>query len=175
MASITILFRRSVPVLHRSPCSRSRCVSLGFLPLPCVRFSSSSFSHIIASICPHLWFLLFAIVPLRDSIVLRFMFSPLPVRLCFPYSSVISFPFLASGFSHLSSPVASSSTDDLTFPRSSFDLRFYCLSFEARLLWPAGRNKYAHTPPSEQQSSQGRLRLLNLSLIASQSIGNRGH
>lgn len=151
------------------------CFYSVYFPLPCVRFSSSSFSHIIASICPHLWFLLFAIVPLRDSIVLRFMFSPLPVRLCFPYSSVISFPFLASGFSHLSSPVVLSSTDDLTFPRRSFDLRFYCLFFEARLLWPAGRNKYAHTPPSEQQSSQGRPRLLNLSLIALQSTGNRGN
>jgi hypothetical protein len=32
--------------------------------------------------------------------------------LCFPYSSVISFPFLASGFSHLSSPVVLSSTDE---------------------------------------------------------------
>jgi hypothetical protein len=33
---------------------------------------------------------------------------------------------------------------------------------------------HAHTPPLEQQSSQGRLRLLNLSTISPQSTGNGG-
>jgi hypothetical protein len=46
------------------------------------------------------------------------MFSPLPVRLCFPYFSVISFPILAFGFSHLSSPAVLSPTDDLTIPEA---------------------------------------------------------
>ena len=148
--ALTSFFHVSVLILHGFPLLFSMCFHSVYFPLPCVQFSSSSFSHILASIRSHLCSLFFACVPLRDSIVLRFMFSPLPVRLCFPYASVISFPFLASGFSHLSSPVVSSSTDDLTYPRSSFALRFYCLFFEARFLWPAGRNKYAHTPPSEQ-------------------------
>ena len=145
--ALTSSFHVSVLILHGFPLLFSMCFHSVYFPLPCVQFFSSSFSHILASIRSHLCSLFFACVPLRDSIVLRFMFSPLPVRLCFPYTSVISFPFLASGFSHLSSPVVSSSTDDLTCPRSSFDLRFYCLFFEARFLWPAGRNKYAHTPP----------------------------
>ena len=46
-----------MPVLHASPRSRSRRVSLRFLfPLPCVRFSSTFVSHESASGLSHLWF-----------------------------------------------------------------------------------------------------------------------
>ena len=46
-----------MPVLHASPRSRSRRVSLRFLfPLSCVRFSSTFVSHESASGLSHLWF-----------------------------------------------------------------------------------------------------------------------
>ena len=46
-----------MPVLHASPRSRSRRVSLQFLfPLSCVRFSSTFVSHESASGLSHLWF-----------------------------------------------------------------------------------------------------------------------
>ena len=83
--ALTSFFHVSVLILHGFPLLFSMCFHSVYFPLPCVQFFSSSFSHILASIWSHLCSLFFASVPLRDSFVLRFMFSPLPVRLCFPY------------------------------------------------------------------------------------------
>ena len=84
MASITILFRRSVPVLHRSPCSCSRCVSLG-LPSPSLRPVLSTFvPHTRAPGSRHLWLSPFLRVPSQHGLLVRFVFSPRRVRFRFP-------------------------------------------------------------------------------------------
>jgi hypothetical protein len=144
------------------------------LPLPFVQFFSSLLPHICASNLSHLWFIFFAHVPFRDSFVFRFMFSPLPVRFCFPYFLCDFFPlpfvqFFPSQFSR-----RLTSTDVLTIPRISFDFRFYCSFSELGCCGPRVANKRAHTPSPKQQSYQGGPRFLNLPPTKPQSTGNRG-
>ena len=163
MASITILFRRSVPVLHRSPCSRSRCVSLGFLPLPCVRLSPLRSPHPCSKISPISECLPFLRVPLQYGFLVRFMFSPRRVRFRFPQLSplLLSLPCVRS--SHIGSTAAYSPTGDSAVPRTLFRVRFYRSDLADQLLWPAGLPKRAHTTPPERQSQQGKRRQINLS------------
>ena len=163
MASITILFRRSVPVLHRSPCSRSRCVSLSFLPLPCVRLSPLRSPHPFSKIASISGCLPFLRVPLQYSFLVRFMFSPRRVRFRFPQLSplLLSLPCVRSF--HIGSTAAYSPTGDLAVPRALFRARIYRSDFAVQLLWPAGLPKRAHTTPPERQSQQGKRRQINLS------------
>ena len=163
MASITILFRRSVPVLHRSPCSRSRCVSLSLLPLPCVRLSPLRSPHPCSKIASISGCLPFLRVPLQYGFLVRFMFSPRRVRFRFPQLSplLLSLPCVRS--SHIGSTAAYSPTGDLAVPRALFRARIYRSDFADQLLWPAGLPKRAHTTPPERQSQQGKRRLINLS------------
>ena len=93
--------------------------------------------------------------------------SPRP---CCPVFPLVSFPFLASGYPHVGSTAASSSTDDSTFPRSPFGSRFYLSDFADQLLWPAVGPKASHTTPPERQSQQGKRRQLNLSLYQRSTV-----
>ena len=101
MASITILFRRSVPVLHRSPCSRSRCVSLSFLPLPCVRLSPLRSPHPFSKIASSLD--AFPSFVYLCSMVFWYglCFPPEGFGSVFPSFPHCFFPFLASDLSTL--------------------------------------------------------------------------
>lgn len=162
---------RSVPVLHGSPRSCSRCVSLEF-PSPSLRpVLSTSVSHTrspgsspsltlpLLSCTFAAWFSgTVCVVPPKGSVP----FSPA--------SPLASFPFLASGYPHVGSTAASSSTDDSTFPRSPFGSRFYLSDFADKLLWPAGLPKLPHTTPPERQSQQGKRRQINLSSYHSSTV-----
>ena len=155
MASITILFRRSVPVLHRSPCSRSRCVSLSFLPLPCVRLSPLRSPHPCSKIASISGCLPFLRVPLQYGFLVRFMFSPEGFGSVFPSFPHCFFPFLASDLPTLVllSPIHPQVIR--LFPRALFRARIYRSDFAVQLLWPAGLPKRAHTTPKGAAKSTG--------------------
>ena len=103
------------------------------------------------------------------------MFSPLPVRFCFPYFLCDFFPLPCVQFFPISvlPPSLRPQTFRL-FPGSLSISGFTAPFLELGVCGPRVVTNHAHTPPSEQQSSQGRLRLLNLSLITPQSTGNKG-
>ena len=98
-------------------------VSVGFLPLPCVRFSPPIF-------------------PLTRP---RFNLYP-PTRV-YLFSFQLALPFLASGLSDLLA-VAFASTDAPALPRYPFGFRFYRLGFEARFCGPrlAPKRPSHHSP-----------------------------
>ena len=161
---------RSVPVLHGSPRSCSRCVSLGFLPLPCVRFSPLRSPHPCSRFPPSLTLPLPSCTFAAWSPGTVCVFPPKGSVPFSPVSPRASFPFLASGYPHVGSTAASSPTGDSTVPRSPFGFRFYLSDFADQLLWPAGLPKRAHTTPPERQSQQGKRRQLNLSLYQCSTV-----
>ena len=170
MAILTILFLDRYRSSTGLPALVPGVFPLGFLPLPCVRFSPLRSPHPCSRFPPSLTLPLpsctFAawspgtvcVFPPKGSV----SFSP-----AFPFAS---FPFLASGYLHVGSTAASSSTDDSTFPRSPFGSRFYLSDFADQLLWPAVGPKASHTTPPERQSQQGKRRQLNLSLYQRSTV-----
>ena len=165
MASITILFRRSVPVLHRSPCSCSRCVSLSFLPLPCVRLFPLRSPHPCSKIASISGYLPFLRVPLQYGFLVRFVFSPRRVRFRFPQlpPSLLSPSLRLVISTSVLLPSPRPQTIQL-FPVHLSDSGSTSPTLRIRLLWPAGLPKRAHTTPPERQSQQGKRRQINLSL-----------
>ncbi len=112
-------------------------VSLGLLPLRCLRFSPPS------------------------SPLTRPRFILIPLRMCISSAPNSLSPSLP--------PVCPICSPRLcvhrrsSFPRSSFDSRFYRPGFGARFCGPRVAPKRPHTTPPERQRTQGRDRHINIS------------
>jgi len=144
--------------------------------LPCVRFSSTFVPHGFASSLPHLWFSCPSRMHSRSGWLARLCFPCLSSTVVFsPAFPSASFPFLASGSSHLgstASPLAhvpgsiipgSLAVSGSTTPSSGF-------GSVARGL----RRSAPHTTPPERHLRSERRRRINLSPNEVLWTGNEG-
>ena len=171
MAILTILFLDRYRSSTGLPALVPGVFPSSFLPLPCVQFSPLSFPTPASQARYHLWFV--SLLSCTSAAWFSGTVCVFPPKGSVPFSPaspLASFPFLASGYPHVGSTAASSSTDDSTFPRSPFGSRFYLSDFADQLLWPAVGPKASHTTPPERQSQQGKRRQLNLSLYQRSTV-----
>ena len=143
-----------MPVLHGSLRSRPWCVSF---PV----FTSVLSRTTLPGLSPPP----FCVAPLRDSFLIRFVFSPRRVRFRFPQlpPSLLSPSLRLVISTSVLLPSPRPQTIQL-FPVHLSDPGSTSPTLRIRLLWPAGLPKRAHTTPPERQGQQGKRRQINLSL-----------